>query len=436
MPWFGPGEGLSRLSPLFRSGQLTWEIASELPVAALLDAAQSVLAKPALAHLFCDLTKTLRVENIVSLPCKIVQEITYVPTRTASRSAASTITPPPEPISPQFLPQPGPGTLPDDVSPPDLMDLIIPYSLIFIWFIGMISVFAFRFSSGLPSLSRFKPTLQASSSSRSHVDKLSRLKSIVDQAFISLQAFCSLLSPNPIMEVFWHTAGLLLFLYALCGGRVFWTLASQFVGAAMRAARLVFSWISKPALVNIFCILAKALRVDKLVPLPCDANPFVPPQLVQPAKPRDFVDACILILLDTFLCILVVLMAVAVFLFVKLTRSIRLLIQSSPSQTSRDYVVPKESQENLEPLVDWDSDPAPTLYVDKATRVVEEVVFNHFRDGESEPYCRKKKRRIVSRKIERVRFDIVSCFPSFVPHSPFLVDLSLRPWPEQVYGDF
>ncbi|RXW24804.1 hypothetical protein EST38_g1050 [Candolleomyces aberdarensis] len=407
MPWFGPGEGLSLLSHLLSSRQLTWDIASELPVAALLDAAQSVLVKPALAHLFCDLTKTLRVDTLVSLPCKIVQEIIYVPTRTASRSAASTITPPPEPISPQFLPHPGPTTLSDDVPSPDFLDLIIPYSLIFIWFIGMISVFAF--SSRSPSLSRSKRTSQASSSSRSRVEKRSKLKPLVNQALVSLRAFCSLLSPNPIMEVFWHAAGLLLLTCTLYGGRVHLTLASRFVGVVMRATRLVFSWIIKPALVNIFCILAKALRVDKLVPLPCDVNPFAPPQPFPPVSPgvlvysisidpQEFVDACVQFFSDIFTCIAVALMVAIVSLSVEVTQ----LFRSSPSQTYRDYVVPKE------PLVDWDSGPdLAALYVDQPTRLVEEVayieevVYNHFRDGESRPYCRKEKKRVVSRKVER-----------------------------------
>ncbi|RXW24827.1 hypothetical protein EST38_g1047 [Candolleomyces aberdarensis] len=360
MPWFGPGEGLSLLSHLLSNRQLTWDIASELPVAALLDAAQSVLVKPALAHLFCDLTKTLRVDDLVSLPCKIVQEIVYVPTRTMSRSPASTITPPPEPISPQFLPHPGPTTLSDDVPSPDFLDLIIPYSLIFIWFIGMISVFAF--SSRSPSLSRSKQTSQASSSSSSRVDKRSKPKPLVNQVFLSLRAFCSLLPSDPIMEVFWHTTGLLLLTCAVCGVRVHLTLASQFVGAVTRATRLVLSWIIKPALVNILCILAKALRVDKLVPLPCDANPFAPPHHSPPAcpgvpvytisiDPQEFVDACALIFSDVFTCITAVLMAHTISVGVEVTQLIR-------SRHSRTY-------------------------------------------SESEPYRRKEKRRVVSLKIER-----------------------------------
>jgi hypothetical protein len=108
----------------------------------------------ALPPLFCDITKFIGVEKLVAGPCQIaslvlpvVEVIEEITVHIASRTTLSTITLMPPPIA--LPPQPGPNTLPEYVAPPDFMDLLIPYSLLFVWAFGMIYILVFSGSTGI-----------------------------------------------------------------------------------------------------------------------------------------------------------------------------------------------------------------------------------------------------------------------------------------------
>ncbi|KAJ2927613.1 hypothetical protein H1R20_g9492, partial [Candolleomyces eurysporus] len=436
MPWYWPAEDLLLPPHLLTSDQLPWDTASERLVAAVLTASQRVRvsAKPAFTRLFCDLAKTLLVKGLVALSCEIApplpasvtEEIIYVPTRTSTAPA-------------------GFNALPDYVPPPDYMDLIIPYSLMFIWFIGMISLVAF--SSG--GLSYFKRTLQGSSSSRSHADKRHKdvratssdmrfdLESPVDQAFISLAASFSLRFLIPRMA---RAVGLLLLLYILFGGSLPLDFASQLFTAFMEAAQPVLRFIMAYR-VNIFSSLAKTLPVNILALFPCDIGAFIEDlvlPLSPPAWPNVVTEIFVLVYEDlrntydhypiTFICLIVMDLFIIFrglsFLARTLREEPRWTQASSRSRTdehneglrpaSSGSRVPENQHENLrqaspdmgpklEPLVDPNAISPPAVYVVKHEITYKKLVYIFYEEGESTPLGVEESKQFVSHRQEVVR---------------------------------
>ncbi|KAJ2936202.1 hypothetical protein H1R20_g892, partial [Candolleomyces eurysporus] len=352
-------------------------------------------AKPALAPLFCDLAKTLRAENLVALPCQVapvvpvavVEEIIHIATRTTWPSAIPTIISPPEPVLPPVLANADASTLLDYVSPPDYRDLIIPYSLVFIWLFAMISVFAFSQSSG--SLSRFRRAIQkASTSPRSYADKR-------DQDYDARH------------------------------------LASQLFGDVVETAQSVLPLAIKPALVDIFSDLAKTLRIHDLVPLACDFGGLVKDLVLEHMSPADsdvfenlflgYED-----LINDFYPIMFIFplyMVIATLFFTEscggLSHFTRLNhIQtyvdeedcrsrySQPSWNTRfetDYFGYPLPEEELEPIVDEDSDDIPpdALYTESHRYNIEFVVFKFYRQSDNIMVDERTHCEIKSHRVDR-----------------------------------
>ncbi|KAJ2927331.1 hypothetical protein H1R20_g9762, partial [Candolleomyces eurysporus] len=427
MQLFWPHEGLLLPSHLPSIAQL-----HERLVGAVLAASQPLLsAKPALAPLFCDLAKTLRAEKlVVALPCQVapvvpaavVEEIIHVATRTTSLSAIPTIISPPEPVLPPVLANADASTLLDYVSPPDYTDLIIPYSLMFIWLFAMISVFAFSQSSG--SLSRFRRAIQkASTSPRSYADKR-------DQ---DVRRASRLSSPGLFFRIpsMTHAVGLLLLSYVVFGGPLPLDFASQLFGDVAETAQSVLPLALKPALVDIFSDLAKTLRIHDLVPLACDFGGFVKDLVLELMSPADsdvfenlflgYED-----LINDFYPIMFIFPLYMVIATLFLTESCGGLSHftrlnhihtyvdqedcrsrySQPSWNTRfetDYFGYPLPEEELEPIVDEDSDDIPpdALYTESHRYNIEIVVFKFYRQSDNIMVDERTHCEIKSHRVDR-----------------------------------
>ncbi|RXW22135.1 hypothetical protein EST38_g3727 [Candolleomyces aberdarensis] len=453
MPWFWPQEGLPLPSHLPSIEQL-----HERLVGAALAASQPLLsAKPALAPLFCDLAKTLRMENLVALPCEIapvvpvavVEEIIHVATGTTSLSAISTLISPPQPIPPSVLPLADASTLLDYASPPDYLDLVIPYSLVFIWFIGMILLFAFSKSSG--SLSRFKRTIreEASSSSTSHADKQDgddRQASLdtrfefelpSDKASDSPPASPSFF-PIPSMTL---AVGLLLLSYTVSGGPLPSDFASQLFGDVAETVQSVLPLAIKPALVNIFSDLAKTLRVDDLVPLACDLGVFVKDLVLEhmsSTEPDVFENLFLGYedLINAYYPLMFILPLYLVSITIFLSSEAVGLTQIPHKQTSfgshvdqedrrsryrqpswsthfeTDYFEYPLPREELEPIVDEDSGAIPpdAIYMESHRYNIELVIFKVYRQRDNILVDERTHCELKSHRVDRVCS--ISCPPS------------------------
>ncbi|RXW13122.1 hypothetical protein EST38_g12732 [Candolleomyces aberdarensis] len=432
MPWHWPAEGLLLPAHLLGGDQLPWDTASERLITAVLTASQRVLsAKPAFAHLFCDLAKTLLVKNLVALSCEIApvtvlpvpvaEEIIYIPTRTAP---VSTITPAPE-LIPQFTPQAGPNTLLEYVPPPDYMDLIIPYSLMFIWFIGTV-LLVIAFSSG--GLSCFKRTLQASSSSRLHADKRDEnvratspdmrieLEPPVDQAFISPPASYSLRFPIPSMA---QAAGLLVLLTILFGGSLPLDFASQLVAAVTEAVQPVLRLAIMPYLVNIFSGLAKTLRVENLPPFPCDISALID-DIVLPLSPPAWPDVVAKNFVPGYDNLIDVYFPVVFLCVIGMEEPRRPQAPSIPCADrwpeNRHEDLRQASSDmgsELEPLADQDSISPPAVYVVGHEITYKKLIYVYYEEGESTPFDVETFNEFVSHR-QKTRYD-----PDNVPPSRF-----------------